>query len=95
LQIRILILTAFLFASPVVADAPNNQPEAEWPKAFLEQGAKHARTAQLEKLQDAEFAKALAVATRNYYEALLGVGFSREEALSIVSHAGLTSGMFR
>ena len=90
-----LVLAATLLAWPASSEPPDNQTTADWPKAFIEEGAKHARAAQVAKLQDPEFSKALAIATRNYYEALIEVGFSKEEALSIVSHAGLTDGMFR
>lgn len=93
-----LILVLALTNAPCMAEEEQGrQPPADMQKAMEEMGPamgsmmEQMMTGMFLLLSRPETAERLAAFTKNYYDALIKKGFTKEEAMQIVTHMGVPS----
>ncbi len=99
-KMALSLLLAVAFASPASAQPSQMTPEQteqmmqrqmEMMGPMFGQMMRVMMQAQFEVLSQPETAEKLAAYTRNYYEALIEQGFSKQEALEIAMNVGIPS----
>jgi hypothetical protein len=83
----VLAVTAAAATVAVAQDSPSASQALlqELPADFMGSASRERYVAYAEVVSHPAIAKAMAAATRNYYDALVKAGFSKDEALRIVA----------
>jgi hypothetical protein len=83
----VVAVTAATAAIAVAQESPAGSSTLiqELPADFMGSASRERYVAYVEVVSHPAIAKAMAAATRNYYDALVGAGFSKDEALRIVA----------
>jgi len=99
---NVLIMSSFIFLSCNATSGERQQPTPEQQQKMMQQSMnamvpfmgqmmKVMMKVQFEVLSDPNTAQQLATYTKNYYEALIKKGFTKEESLKIAMNMGIPS----